>query len=180
MPSLLEGAGGLFDFDLTLYLVFFQFVLLTFALNVCFYQPIEMLFETREDRIYSKFDIGRNYLFEAKLNLDLSEKTLKDFYFLNKGMECSSRDFCNTIVDMKKEVVEILNESVDNYLKAFRNSRIVEYLEESLYMIGVLYDMDLDFTSVEDENRDYKWGHPRWVQRAFITKEKKAHSRKIN
>jgi hypothetical protein len=148
LPSLIEGSGGLFDFDLTLYLVFFQFVFLTFVLDLVFYRPIEAVFETREDRIYSKFDIGKNYLFEAKLNLSLFEKTIKDFYFLNKGVEYSSRDFCNNIVDMKKEVVETLNESVDDYVKKFRNARMLRYITDLLSLStvsrGAIHDFELE------------------------------------
>ena len=49
--AVVEGEGGLFDFNATLPLMAIQFILLTVVLTFVFYKPVEKLLDERESGI---------------------------------------------------------------------------------------------------------------------------------
>jgi F-type H+-transporting ATPase subunit b len=51
MLAMIEGAGGLFDFNATLPLMAIQFILLTVVLTFIFYKPVSKIIDEREDYI---------------------------------------------------------------------------------------------------------------------------------
>lgn len=65
MLSVVEGAGGLFDFNATLPLMAIQFVLLTVVLTFVFYKPVAKVLEERETSINTNLSEASEKLLKA-------------------------------------------------------------------------------------------------------------------
>lgn len=66
--DLIEGAGGLFDFNATLPLIAVQFVLLTVLLTFVFYKPVYNVLNTRETAIATNLGWVSETLSEVETN----------------------------------------------------------------------------------------------------------------
>ena len=62
-----EGAGGLFDFNGTLPLIGFQFILLTILLTFIFYKPVAKVIDERENYINKKLAEASSILSRADI-----------------------------------------------------------------------------------------------------------------
>ena len=66
MLGMIEGAGGLFDFNGTLPLMAMQFILLTIILTFVFYKPVAKVIDEREAYITENLTSASNSLIEAE------------------------------------------------------------------------------------------------------------------
>ena len=76
--AVVEGSGGLFDFNATLPLMALQFILLTIVLTFVFYKPIANLLETRETFINTNLSEASEKLLQADQLCTQYEEQLKD------------------------------------------------------------------------------------------------------
>lgn len=65
MLDISHGAGGLFDFNATLFLMILQFILLTIFLKILFYDRIAKIFEEREIVINTNLNTASKNLLKA-------------------------------------------------------------------------------------------------------------------
>lgn len=63
--TVIEGAGGLFDFNATLPLMAIQFILLTVVLTFIFYKPVNKVLEERETNINANLAEAAEKLLKA-------------------------------------------------------------------------------------------------------------------
>ena len=118
--AMIEGSGGLFDFNATLPLMAIQFVLLTVVLTFLFYKPVSKVIDEREtyisgnlsqaseklvkaDELYKQYD---EQLKTARVNaqsiIAKSEKDAKDAVALEIGQ--ARTDAANLIAQTNKEL----------------------------------------------------------------------------
>jgi F-type H+-transporting ATPase subunit b len=65
MLTMVQGAGGLFDFNTTLPLMALQILLLSVALTFIFYKPVEKVIDEREAYINNNFATASEKLIKA-------------------------------------------------------------------------------------------------------------------
>ena len=118
--AVVEGEGGLFDFNATLPLMAIQFILLTVVLTFVFYKPVEKLLDEREsginknladaseklikaDELYTQYD---EQLKTARSNAQAviaeSEKEAKDI--VASEINQARQDAANLIQQTNKEL----------------------------------------------------------------------------
>ena len=74
----LAEQGGLFDFNATLPLMMFQFLVLMFILNLLFYKPIIYILDERADYIRNNLTTASAYLVKANELTEKYEKALAE------------------------------------------------------------------------------------------------------
>jgi len=90
--------GGLFDFNATLPLMMFQFLLLMFILNTIFYKPVTHILDERAEYIRNSLTTASAYLVKAN---ELTEK-------YEKALAESRRKAQDTIRNSQKEAQSIV------------------------------------------------------------------------
>jgi len=101
---LIEGAGGLFDFNATLPLTAVQFVLLTVLLTFIFYKPICTILYNRKTFIAN----------EIKTTVLLNRLANKDDITFKNELETCRAAIKTNILKAKKEANEAVNAEVKN------------------------------------------------------------------
>jgi F-type H+-transporting ATPase subunit b len=123
--SVVNGPGGLFDFNATLPLVAIQFLLLTVVLNIVLYSPLLTIIEERKEYILTNLGKASEILAEAnKLTTQYEEE------LANVRRE-AQLEITNS-QKIHKEILEIeLNISqkyIDNLLDTIQKDEIVQSL----------------------------------------------------
>jgi F-type H+-transporting ATPase subunit b len=103
MVSLVEGAGGLFDFNATLPIMALQFILLTVVLTFVFYKPVAKVLEDRDTLI-------NNNLTEASAKLLRADELYKQY---DEQLKSARGNAQNTIAESEKEAKEIVAQELD-------------------------------------------------------------------
>jgi F-type H+-transporting ATPase subunit b len=103
MVSIVEGAGGLFDFNATLPIMALQFILLTVVLTFVFYKPVAKVLEDRDKLI-------NNNLTEASAKLLKADELYKQY---DEQLKSARSDAQNTIAESEKEAKEIVAQELD-------------------------------------------------------------------
>jgi F-type H+-transporting ATPase subunit b len=103
LVTLSEAAGGLFDFNATLPLEAFQFILLTIALTHIFYKPIGELIKKRETLVSDNYAEASEKLLMADELSQQYEKQLKE----------AKAEAQEIIAQAEREAKEIVAEEVN-------------------------------------------------------------------
>jgi F-type H+-transporting ATPase subunit b len=103
MVSIVEGAGGLFDFNATLPIMALQFILLTVVLTFVFYKPVAKVLEDRDTLI-------NNNLTEASAKLLKADELYKQY---DEQLKSARSNAQNIIADSEKEAKEIVAQELD-------------------------------------------------------------------
>jgi F-type H+-transporting ATPase subunit b len=103
MVSIVEGAGGLFDFNATLPIMALQFILLTVVLTFVFYKPVAKVLEDRDALI-------NNNLTEASAKLLKADELYKQY---DEQLKAARGNAQNTIAESEKEAKEIVAQELD-------------------------------------------------------------------
>jgi F-type H+-transporting ATPase subunit b len=103
MVSIIEGAGGLFDFNATLPIMALQFILLTVVLTFVFYKPVAKVLEDRDTLI-------NNNLTEASAKLLKADELYKQY---DEQLKAARGNAQNTIAESEKEAKEIVAQELD-------------------------------------------------------------------
>jgi F-type H+-transporting ATPase subunit b len=103
MVSIIEGAGGLFDFNATLPIMALQFILLTVVLTFVFYKPVAKVLEDRDTLI-------NNNLTEASAKLLRADELYKQY---DEQLKAARGNAQNTIAESEKEAKEIVAQELD-------------------------------------------------------------------
>ena len=98
----LAEQGGLFDFNATLPLMMFQFLVLMFILNILFYKPITYILDERADYIRNSLTTASAYLVKAN---ELTEK-------YEKELSKSRKEAQDTIRNSQKEAQDIVAKNI--------------------------------------------------------------------
>jgi len=130
--DLIEGAGGLFDFNATLPLIAVQFVLLTVLLTFVFYKPVYNVLNTRETAIATNL---------GWVSETLSEVETNDNKFKNDLEICSATVKAN-IIKAKQEA----NSCVGAEVKRVRDL--------SIRRIDKATNTPVDTTAIDAVNND--------------------------
>ena len=120
MLAMIEGAGGLFDFNATLPLMAIQFILLTVVLTFVFYKPVAKVIDEREtyinenlataaeklikaDELYKEYDEKlKTARIDAQSIIAKSEKEAKDV--VASEINASRKDTAQLIERTNKEL----------------------------------------------------------------------------
>lgn len=94
----LAEQGGLFDFNATLPLMMFQFLVLMLFLNILFYKPVTYILDERGDYIRNSLTTASTYLVQAN---ELTEK-------YEKALAKSRKEAQDTIRYSQKEAQDIV------------------------------------------------------------------------
>ena len=97
-----QSEGGMFDFDSTLPLVAFQFLLLMAVLNVIYYQPVSKILDSRDEYIRNSLTTASAYLIKAN---ELTEQ-------YEKELASSRKQAQETIRLSQREAQEIVSEQI--------------------------------------------------------------------
>ena len=103
MVSLVEGAGGLFDFNATLPIMALQFILLTVVLTFVFYKPVAKVLEDRDTLI-------NNNLTEASAKLLRADELYKQY---DEQLKFARGNAQSIIAESEKEAKEIVAQELD-------------------------------------------------------------------
>ena len=102
MLGMIEGAGGLFDFNGTLPLMAIQFILLTVTLTFVFYKPIAKVIDEREAYITENLTTASNSLIKAEKLYQKYDERLKTTRVLAQRIVAKSEK------ETKQEVLETI------------------------------------------------------------------------
>ena len=107
MLAMSEGAGGLFDFNVTLPLMAIQFVLLTTVLTFVYYKPVGKLLEERETLISGNLATASERLLKADELYQQYDEQLTD-----------ARKNAQTIIsEAEKEAKQVVAEEINQARK---------------------------------------------------------------
>ena len=103
LTQMVEGAGGLFDFNATLPIMALQFILLTVVLTFVFYKPVAKVIEDRDTMI-------NNNLTEASAKLLKADQLYKQY---DEQLKSARSNAQLIIVESEKEAKEIVAEEIN-------------------------------------------------------------------
>jgi F-type H+-transporting ATPase subunit b len=109
--TLIEGAGGLFDFNATLPLMAIQFILLSVVLTFVFYKPISKIVDDRNLYIKENFEAAYEKLAKAdELNKEYDEKlrvaNLSARAFIYESDKATKALIASEISDVGKRAIQ--------------------------------------------------------------------------
>lgn len=113
-----ESKGGIFDFNATLALMMFQFILLMLALNYIFYKPVTSILDERADYIRNTLTTASAYLLQADELTKKYEEALADSRRQAQNMIRKSQKEAQHIVAInikqaQKEAEKLVDEASD-------------------------------------------------------------------
>nr|QES95266.1 ATP synthase CF0 subunit II [Nitzschia sp. (in: diatoms)] len=108
--------GGIFDLNATIFFIIFQFLFLMLALNVFFYNPLQIILDERKTYIKLKYKISHILLSEIKNLVFEYEKRLIIFYKKNKQINFNLE---KNILNKLTIELKILNFYIINIFNAF-------------------------------------------------------------
>jgi F-type H+-transporting ATPase subunit b len=103
LMQMVEGAGGLFDFNATLPIMALQFILLTVVLTFVFYKPVAKVIEDRDTMI-------NNNLTEASAKLLKADQLYKQY---DEQLKSARSNAQLIIAESEKEAKEIVAKKID-------------------------------------------------------------------
>jgi F-type H+-transporting ATPase subunit b len=103
LMQMVEGAGGLFDFNATLPIMALQFILLTVVLTFVFYKPVAKVIEDRDTMINTN-------LTEASAKLLKADELYKQY---DEQLKSARSNAQLTIAESEKEAKEIVAEEIN-------------------------------------------------------------------
>jgi F-type H+-transporting ATPase subunit b len=111
MLAMIEGAGGLFDFNATLPLMAIQFMLLSVVLTFLFYKPVSKVIDDREKYINDNLRTASQKLIEADELYSQYEEFLQ-----------TARNSATRFLDQaKKEATDVVNAELKEARKDAEN-----------------------------------------------------------
>jgi len=120
--AVVEGSGGLFDFNATLPLMALQFILLTVVLTFLFYKPVANLLETRESFINTNLSTASDKLLQADELCKQYETQLKEAkvgaQVVIAEAEAEAKTLVNQELDQARKDAAKLVDQVNKQLEA--------------------------------------------------------------
>nr|YP_010032322.1 AtpG [Schizocladia ischiensis]QOW07529.1 AtpG [Schizocladia ischiensis] len=136
-----EKTGGLFDFDGTLPVILFQFLLLMFTLNFVLYTPLLDTINERNAYISKSLEKASTILYEAKV---LTNKYLSELDIVRKEAQIEA-----------SMVQRIYKEIIDNDIRASQSfidefvSKMTEEFENNKDNILISLEDEIDSLSIQ-------------------------------
>jgi F-type H+-transporting ATPase subunit b len=109
--GMVEGAGGLFDFNATLPLMAIQFILLTVVLTFIFYKPVSKVLDERENYISGN-------LIQASQKLEMADTLYKSYDEQLKTARIKAQE---VIAQSEKEAKDIITLEISQARKDAAN-----------------------------------------------------------